>query len=168
MKHHIENAEMDKIKCLSFDCQKAMSKAKVKSILKSQGEDALFDKYERFLEKRALETDMNVRYCPKAGCEGWMRAENSSVKKLTCPTCSTDVCFLCKDVWHGNYVTCQEAMTKELKEWASNVGGNISFCPCCRTKIEKAMGCNHMTCWFCQYEFCWCCGESASYGSDHF
>ena len=64
-------------------------------------------------------------------------------------------------------MTCQEAMTKELKEWASNVGGNVSFCPCCRTKIEKSMGCNHMTCWFCQYEFCWACGESATGGDGH-
>ena len=93
MKHHIENAEMDKIKCLSFDCQKAMSKAKVESILKAQGEDALFNKYERFLAKKTLEADLLVRWCPKAGCEDFMRAENGEVKKLTCPTCSTEVCF---------------------------------------------------------------------------
>ena len=44
----------------------------------------------------------------------------------------------------------------------------MSFCPTCRTKIEKNQGCNHMTCGFCGYEFCWACGESASSADNHF
>ena len=43
----------------------------------------------------------------------------------------------------------------------------ITFCPMCRTKIEKVSGCNHMTCLFCSYEFCWYCGGDASNGSGH-
>lgn len=37
----------------------------------------------------------------------------------------------------------------------------------CRTKIERVHGCNHMTCLFCGYEFCWVCGREADARSGH-
>lgn len=42
----------------------------------------------------------------------------------------------------------------------------IAFCPMCSVKISKVSGCNHMTCLFCKYEFCWVCGGEST--SDHF
>ena len=44
---------------------------------------------------------------------------------------------------------------------------NVSFCPLCKSKIERIKGCNHMTCGFCQYEFCWICHRGATENSDH-
>ena len=38
----------------------------------------------------------------------------------------------------------------------------------CRTRIEKSAGCNHMTCGFCSYEFCWACGASSTSADNHF
>ena len=38
----------------------------------------------------------------------------------------------------------------------------------CKTRIEKNAGCNHMTCGYCNYEFCWACGASATSKDDHF
>ena len=37
----------------------------------------------------------------------------------------------------------------------------------CRTKIQRTQGCNHMTCLFCRYEFCYYCGDEASSGAGH-
>jgi len=37
----------------------------------------------------------------------------------------------------------------------------------CKTRIEKNAGCNHMTCGFCNYEFCWACGRSATNADNH-
>ena len=37
----------------------------------------------------------------------------------------------------------------------------------CKSKIEKTGGCNHMTCYFCGYEFCWVCRRGATEDSDH-
>jgi E3 ubiquitin-protein ligase RNF19A len=42
----------------------------------------------------------------------------------------------------------------------------VRFCPYCKARIEKAEGCNHMTCYYCEFQFCWICG--ATYTSDHF
>ena len=36
----------------------------------------------------------------------------------------------------------------------------------CSVKISKVSGCNHMTCLFCKYEFCWVCGGEST--TDHF
>ena len=35
-------------------------------------------------------------------------------------------------------------------------------CPNCGISIEKSDGCDHMTCAYCYYEFCWIC--LADYG----
>lgn len=32
-------------------------------------------------------------------------------------------------------------------------------CPTCGTRIEKAGGCNHMTCRQCKAHWCWICGQ---------
>lgn len=59
-------------------------------------------------------------------------------------------------------------MKDQLQGWAEENKDKVSFCPKCRTKIEKNQGCNHMTCYLCGYEFCWACGGSASPGENHF
>ena len=69
-------------------------------------------KYVRFKDKKELEKDPLVRWCPKPGCESYMRAETSDTAKITCLTCSTEVCFKCRDVWHGENVSCDQHMQK--------------------------------------------------------
>lgn len=41
----------------------------------------------------------------------------------------------------------------------------IAFCPMCSVKVSKISGCNHMTCLFCKYEWCWVCGGEGT--ADH-
>ena len=124
----------------------------------------LYDKYKRFVRKRLMESDPLVRWCTKPGCGMNMKAENMDATKLTCPECSTEVCFKCRDTWHGENKTCQDALRDRFEGWVSENKGNCSFCPCCRTKIEKTTGCNQMACSFCKYQFCWACGaQSVNY-----
>ena len=59
-------------------------------------------------------------------------------------------------------------MDHKLQGWAQKNKDNVSMCPMCRTRIEKTGGCNHMTCAFCRYQFCWACSESASLDDNHF
>ena len=56
-------------------------------------------------------------------------------------------------------------MEKKFKEWSKNDLA-ISFCPKCKTKVEKASGCNHMTCYLCNFQWCWICG--ATYYDGHY
>ena len=87
---------------------------------------------------------------------------------MTCTKCQTEFCFQCRDLWHGTETTCEQAMKSQLAGWAEENKDNVSFCPMCRTRIEKNKGCNHMTCGFCKYEFCWVCGASSTTADNHF
>ena len=130
----------------------------------------LYEKYKRFKSQKTLDKDPLIRWCTKAGCDTYMKAENDQATKLTCPKCSTEICFKCRNNWHGD-LSCEDALKEQFSGWAKEnqfIKDNISFCPMCRTKIEKNAGCNHMTCQVCKYEFCWACGASASNKEDHF
>ena len=97
----------------------------------------LLEKFTRFKAKKDLESDPLVRYCPKLGCEEHMRGENQDVVKLQCPKCETEVCFKCREEWHGTEVSCADAMDKDLQVWVDQNKNDVSFCPMCRTRIEK-------------------------------
>ena len=72
--------------------------------------EELYAKYERFSNQKKIDSDLLVRWCTKAGCTTYMKAENREVKYVTCPTCSTQVCFNCRDTWHGDDVSCKDGM----------------------------------------------------------
>ena len=86
-------------------------------MLKKWLPEELFKKYEKFVNAKKLEGDPLVRFCPKPGCTTHFRAENKNQIKLKCPKCATEVCFKCRDLWHGDLVTCEEAMNKQLEGW---------------------------------------------------
>lgn len=94
-----------------------------------------------------------------------MIAKDKMVKYLTCPICTRKVCFNCKDTWHPGKSCEQNLEYVYQKSFGSK--RNVSFCPMCKTKIERTRGCNHMTCGFCLYEFCWVCHREATADSDH-
>ncbi len=65
-----------------------------------------------------------------------------------------ELCFQCKSAWHGNE-DCDE--DREIKDFAVNSGIIPKKCPKCKVWTEKNLGCNHMTCKICQYNWCWLC-----------
>ena len=106
-----------------------------------------------------------MRWCTKPGCKGSMRGDSVDTEQVTCPECNTVVCFKCKDEWHAG-ITC-EANADQKIFGLEGAGGTIKFCPVCRTKIQKNEGCNHMTCLYCKYDFCWFCLGYAGYDVNH-
>ena len=76
------------------------------------------------------------------------------------------MCFECNEVWHPK-MTCEKAQEKSYGKWSSKKK-NVDKCPHCKMRIEKESGCNHMTCWYCKYEFCWICKGEAYEGNGHF
>ena len=160
----IDNGQIDTIFCLNYECLKPVEIEQLSKILPAD----LFAKYERFKAAKALERDSLIRFCPKPGCETHIRAASEQDEKLQCPKCATEVCFKCRDIWHGDLLTCEENLNHQLEGWVEENAQNVSFCPMCRTKIEKSGGCNHMTCLFCKYQFCWSCSASATTEERHF
>lgn len=99
-----------------------------------------------------------MRYCPKANCDGVMRAKSVEDLKLTCPACKSSICFKCRDEWHGYWTSCEKHMMSKFDD-------KIKFCPVCFVKISRTEGCNHMTCTYCKYDWCWVCNGEGT--SDH-
>ena len=165
LKLKIERAEVDNLVCFEFKCLEKVTEDEIKELFKGV-EPETFQKYKEFVVKKKVEGDPLMRWCTKPGCTGSMRGDDLNAKKVTCPVCKTDVCFQCRDEWHGTD-TCEKNMDNKLEGWVQEHGG-VSFCPACRTKVEKNEGCNHMTCIYCKYEFCWFCRGWAGPGSDHF
>ena len=137
-------------------------------ILFCQVDTDIYDRFKKFRQKKLDEGDPLVRYCTTPRCEGRMRADHMNARKVTCPECSQQICFRCRDDWHGYFTSCERNLESKYEVWHSNSGIKILFCPMCRTKIERITGCNHMTCGFCEYEFCWICRGFAGHGSDHY
>lgn len=77
-------------------------------------------------------------------------------KKLICNT-NHEFCSNCNQAWHGDS-SCEE--DKEIKDFATYSGIIPKKCPNCKVWTEKNMGCNHMVCKLCSYDWCWlCCKE---------
>lgn len=93
-----------------------------------------------------------------------MIAENDKVKFVQCSICKTKVCFKCRERWHKG--SC-EANLEKVYQSSYGDKKNVWLCPMCKTRIERTGGCNHMTCSFCLFEFCWICGAAATEGSKH-
>lgn len=49
----------------------------------------------------------------------------------------------------------------QLDSWAKQ-GLNVHKCPQCKAPVEKAGGCQYMTCGNCKYYWCWICGMHCS------
>jgi hypothetical protein len=127
-----------------------------------QDEPLLLSKFQKFKRNLEVSKNPNARWCIRPGCDNYMLG---SVEKpqLTCNVCQTQVCFSCNQPWHEG-LRCDEVIDEQYASWAR--GRDIQTCPRCNVRIEKDLGCNHMTCQNCKYQFCWLCrGE---YSDNHF
>ena len=100
-----------------------------------------------------------MTWCPGVGCGRAFECVKK-VDVIAC-TCGMRFCVKCSHASHAP-IDC-----KTLEMWQeknSSEEENIKWvlvntkkCPGCQQRIEKGLGCNHMTCNKCGYEFCWLC-----------
>jgi len=120
-------------------------------------------KFRKFKASKLIQLNDKARFCPKPGCEGW--AVGSKMKpKVICGECGYAYCWKCTNDWHGYFSRCVQTHDGAFIKFT--LGKDIQSCPKCRVRIWKNDGCNHMTCKFCKYEFCWLC--RGKYTSNHF
>jgi hypothetical protein len=100
--------------------------------------------------------------CPMADCKyACIRDVSERGLQWTCLGCGALACASCRAPWHADE-TCEQYMTstalnvKETRIVEGESKRPIVECPSCSAKIQKADGCNHMTC-PCDAQFCYTC-----------
>lgn len=138
-------------------CEHQFTKPELEQILDAE----TIKKYESFVLNNQVISNPLLRFCPK--CSAIVTLDNETAEKGTCKQCGQDICAKCNHEYH-NGVSCLNAIDKDLLIYRKKK--DTKRCPKCKVLVEKAEGCNHMTCFVCQYEFCWICG--GVYTSYHF
>lgn len=97
-----------------------------------------------------------------------------------CGSCYSRFCMRCaseidetSDESITQHMRCKQAeVTRRVAETEEEMAGltrgvDWQMCPGCKTRIQRAVGCNHMTCQTCHAHFCYVCGCRAHGSSDH-
>ena len=160
--HRVKTKDGDvlKVSCIDPNCDREIPEEECRQFLT---DPEILAKYEKFRREKLIMLNPNARFCPKPDCPGHMTGSRWN-PRLVCPICSEEVCFNCGQRWHGYFVGCNQNVDIGYSRWAINK--DVQKCPKCRIRIEKAEGCNHMTCQSCHYEFCWIC--RGPYSSNHY
>ena len=159
LKIRIEEGQVLNMPCPNHECHSEISEFAIKSLVPP----ALFEKYTTFKNNEELSKNPFLRWCPKPDCKGY---DIGSLQKnqLTCNVCKFNYCYYCAEPWHPAKIKCKASSEKEMDKWAKSHG--LKICPNCKRKVEKTVGCDHMTCIKCRYEWCWLCGDK--YSSSHY
>ena len=155
----IKNNKVGKITCMQHKCPHEFDDDFIISHL--AGDEVLINKYKKFKLRNKLYEDSNIKFCPIKGCESYAKREGNE----KCVTCleGHQFCFECSKPWHGDK-KCQEEIDKDFNKWKRNK--LVKRCPKCKFWTEKNLGCNHMTCPECKYQWCWLC--KSKYDKGHY
>ncbi|OCL04376.1 hypothetical protein AOQ84DRAFT_346315 [Glonium stellatum] len=129
-----------------------------------------FARYETLMTRAALSADPNFRWCLNPSCDsGQIHKIRRNGPKFRCDECKKRFCMFHERPWHEGE-TCQqfdrravvERQKAEEAASAAVIGRTTKKCPGkpgqpCGWNIEKAAGCDHMTCLKCAGEFCYIC-----------
>ena len=169
--------------CLAPDCESEAFPNQVRKLLSEE----LYEKYERLLLNRALESIEEIVICPVRVCQKPVVIDGGSSNLARCAACELSFCVLCRRTWHGtNPCHIDKEKRAELlkaytegsadekaalrKRYGSTLEKyldeslseqwleeNSKACPSCGFHIQKTEGCNKMTCTRCRRQFCWMC-----------
>ncbi|CDW84658.1 ibr domain containing protein [Stylonychia lemnae] len=169
----LEKNQIDQFICPIQGCLKKISgEVEVKIVFQSDDFE-IRCLYEDLEYKNSLKKQPLLRFCPKQNCGGFGMAQNFNEKFVKCQDCDNQICFECREDWHGDFTSCESAMNKKLNGIPSD-NLNVSYCPKCKTKVENLKKKDqdnlkdlfHITCYFCKFEWCWNC--RGTYAYDHY
>ncbi|KAF8271844.1 hypothetical protein EI94DRAFT_1719622 [Lactarius quietus] len=102
-------------------------------------------------------------YCPTPDCpQAYPTGPQNAV--ISCPSCLARICPSCHVEFHEG-VTCadrEDGGDRLFQEWLQT--HDVKMCPGCAAPIERAEGCNHMTCTRCHTHTCWVCLQTFPQG----
>ncbi|KAF0892233.1 hypothetical protein E2562_014822 [Oryza meyeriana var. granulata] len=150
------------------------------SLLKRLLGDTDFERWERLILQKTLDSMSDVAYCPRCATACLEDEENNA----QCSKCFFSFCTCCRDRCHigERCMTPEEKLlslqdrnkVRQLSKGSFarriNLANEISsikevlrssvLCPHCGTAISRVEGCNHMICHNCRKPFCYGCGKA--------
>ncbi|KAJ3999904.1 hypothetical protein F5050DRAFT_1734758 [Lentinula boryana] len=110
--------------------------------------------FEAYIHERPDE----FHYCPSPDCMQVYRPAPSG-NTLQCPSCLLRICPQCHVEQHDGF-DCPDRDGGDhlFNEWIKT--HNVKNCPSCKVPIERAEGCNHVTCIRCRTHICWVCMQT--------
>ena len=159
-KEKINNNQIYRIKCPEKNCNCLIFNEFIEK--KLINDIPLIEKFHKLSDRIQLALDPNIQLCPFPDCESYAK-KNENNKYVSCIQNSHKFCFKCLKDWHGDK-ECSNELDKSFVEWKDS--SKVKRCPKCKYFIEKNEGCNHITCTYCKYEFCWLCMNE--YKSGHY
>jgi ariadne-1 len=169
---YLENAVDNGPSCLDARCPHEGCGARVTEALARRFlSDAAAEKLSTFQWRSWVDDNPRVKWCVGPGCERSVQIDVVRGERPVDVTshCGTSFCWQCQEQAHRP-VDCETVRKWLIKNSAESenmnwILANTKPCPECKRPIEKSMGCMHMTCSQCQYQFCWMCqGKWADHG----
>ena len=159
LKTLISEAKTNKIKCMESKCSEYISE---EFIIQHISKDLnLSEKYIKFKNRYEIIKDKNKKLCPHVGCDSFLQ-KSDKTKYVECEN-GHKYCFECLAPPHENK-KCKNKNEKKFLKWTK--GKRVKRCPNCQMYVERNEGCNHMTCAYCDYQWCWICEQQ--YDPEHF
>jgi IBR domain, a half RING-finger domain/RING-type zinc-finger len=142
-------------------CSKEIPYSIVRRLLSSTDENQLLEaSFLAHIHSRPKE----FHFCPTPDCKVVYRPTGEGTA-LRCSVCLNRICGACHVEFHEG-LTCAEHRDNleggndAFRQWKEANG--VKPCPKCRADLEKAGGCNHMTCIRCGTHICWVCMDTFS------
>uniref|UniRef100_A0A0D9W8U9 RBR-type E3 ubiquitin transferase n=1 Tax=Leersia perrieri TaxID=77586 RepID=A0A0D9W8U9_9ORYZ len=177
---HVTEGTVLKLLCPNDKCGGVIPPSLLKRLLG----DTDFERWERLILQKTLDSMLDIAYCPRCGT-GCLEDEENSTQ---CSKCFFSFCTCCRDRRHigEKCITPEEKLLslqdhKKVHQLSKgnlarriNLANEISsikevlrssvLCPKCSTAISRVDGCNHMLCRNCRQPFCYDCGKSLNPG----
>ncbi|KAK3914635.1 E3 ubiquitin-protein ligase RNF14 [Frankliniella fusca] len=185
---NIKEGNIHGLICPEKGCKSEALQSQISGLVSQE----LFARYDELLLSSALDGMEDIVYCPRKTCQ-YPVTYDKEERLARCAHCMYTFCALCRMGYHGidpcrlkigfaEYESASEEKKRFLEkkygrkaiqdllqtgyseQW---IKGNSKQCPHCQTAIEKADGCNKMTCWKCNTFFCWLCNTRLNPGNPY-
>ncbi|XP_015581564.1 E3 ubiquitin-protein ligase RSL1 [Ricinus communis] len=144
------------IKCPGTSCKHPLDPLSCRSIISKP----VFDKWCDLLCDSVV-SGVERCYCPYRDCSALVLNEcKDKLKKIKCPNCKKNLCYVCKIPWHAGY-QCNES--GQLRDRNDVLIGELieekkwTRCYNCGHSVERVSGCRDVKC-KCGVRFCHQCG----------
>ena len=149
------------IKCIDQECEEMPDDEFVINLIKS--DQNLVARYKKFKYELEIINNQNKKFCPFPNCNSFLEIKDINNKEVKCLN-NHIFCFICLEKPHGNSPCKENVLKKSMVEYSKN--NLIKRCPKCQTITEKVIGCNHIICTQCNYQWCWLC--NGEYNPEHY